>query len=475
MKTHGLMDFRLILATSAALAVAGCSKSQDSSVTAGQPVQVGSGWRQIERPGVMEAGALPDQVFASLASSETDSVWQPKVSAGGTRGPSLKVYPKVAPAVVVVRCGQSYGTGFIVHKEGWILTNHHVIAGAPPDPQTGAGVVMIHLGQIKDGWMKLIDEPIPATVYRASLQKDLALLKLTRLPSEIKDLPTVRFADGVPPPGSDCIAIGHPKAGILWTVREGEVSGQAVWPKERSDVLLAALSATPDDRQKISQVLAHAPQRKVVISSCGLNPGDSGGPLVDGEGRLIAVSFAVPWNDVPGTNLDKFSYHVHLDEVKRFMIQRPNEPEVMVPDPYPVGRYYKAIDLDGDGKPDALVFGMSAQSPPTGALVKLKSDDSVKSLIASIVSPGAASKWHFEFAWQAIPLPRTFYDTHGGGTIDLVLTDINGDGKAESVLRLVDGKWKPEPAADRPMFDAAYFTDKALAKRFTDLKLEKGR
>jgi hypothetical protein len=55
---------------------------------------------------------------------------------------------------------------------------------------------------------------------------------------------------------------------------------------------------------------------------------------------------------------------------------------------------------------------------------------------------------------------------------DVAITDSNGDGKAESVIRLVDGKWQAEPANSRKMADAAYFTDKSLANRFKALKLD---
>jgi S1-C subfamily serine protease len=456
------------IVVSLAVAVVGCGRTD----TPPNSPEAESGWERIEQTGTLEAGARPSQIVASLAVSEQEANWQPQVNSQRTRGPSLAVFPKVAPATVVVRCNGGHGSGFIIDPEGWIVTNHHVIAAAAPDPNTGVPTAMIHFGQMKDGWMKLIDESVPAVLYKSSPQQDLALLKLTRRPAGMETLPTIALAEAVPPPGSDCIVIGHPRAGVLWTVRSGDIVGQAIWPKEQINVMMATLSATPQDRDKLSRIIAAAPHQRVLLSSCGLNPGDSGGPLVDLQGRLIGVSFASPASDDSGINLDKFSYHVHLDEVKAFLADRPAKPLVFVPNPWPAARYHKLVDLDKDGKPDALVFTMWERGPTIGGLVKLQADDTLKSIVAKLLGSDTNNQWQFNFAWQVTPLRRTFYDTDGDGKIDLVLTDSNGDGKAESVIRMVDGKWQAEPANGRKMADAAYFTDKALANRFKALKLD---
>ena len=472
MKTRNLFQLRVVVAAYALLAWTGCNKTQPPATPAAQPVSAETGWRRIERPGKLKAGALPSQILASLAGGAPDKDWKPKVAAP-SRAPSLAIYPKVAPAVVVVRIPGAHGTGFIIDQEGWIVTNLHVIGGGAPDPKTGAGTAMIHLGQIHEGWMKLREEPIPAVVYTSSVEKDLALLKLERLPQEIKELPVIGLADGVPAPGSDCVAIGHPAAGVLWTVRSGEVAGQAVWPQDELANVLAVLSASPDDRKTISQSLAQSPRRKILLSSCGVNPGDSGGPLFDREGRLIAVTFAIPTSDEAGISFDKFSYHVHLDEVKEFVAQRPKAAEVLVPDSKPVGHYHELVDVDNDGEADAVVFGMAAENSLTGALVKLKSDDTLKSLVSSISSPGEEPELHFEFAQKGKVDGYKYLDINGDGTLDLVLTDVDGDDKVDSSLRLTGEIWKPESTADRSLFDAAHFSDKKLAARFLELELDK--
>jgi len=405
----------------------------------------------------MKAGAFPEQVAATLTTTANDAVWEPKAQSPRTRGAASDVYQQVAPATVVVRCGGGHGTGFLIDKEGWIVTNHHVIAGAAPDPDSGFSMAIVHLGRLEDGWMKLIDDSVPAVVYKASLQSDLALLKLSRMPHGLDSLPVVNIASKSLNAGDECIAIGHPQAGMLWTVRNGVVANQGVWPQDHIEVVLATISAPAGDRKRLTAVMSHAARRKVLLSSCGLNPGDSGGPLVNAQGELIAVSFAIPASDNSGVNLDKFSYHVHLDEVKDFLKERPTAPEILVPYPWPPGRYNKPVDLGGDGKQDGVVFSVSPDGQATGMVVDLHEDNGLMGALKQLFQGGEPQQPKISFAWHRVPFPRTFYDTDGDGQIDLILTDTDYSGKAESVLRLVDGKWQAEPANGRELVDGKYF------------------
>src|SRR5262249_19514943 len=84
--------------------------------------------------------------------------WKPAINDDKLRGPAANVFPKVAPAVVVVRAGNGHGTGAIVDPAGWVITNHHVIADAERDPATGALLARVYLGKLDDGFMRLIDE-----------------------------------------------------------------------------------------------------------------------------------------------------------------------------------------------------------------------------------------------------------------------------------------------------------------------------
>ena len=147
----------------------------------------------LRLPQDAQLGASPDQIFRAIAPSSSDA-WKPKAAEEKPRGPAADLYPKVAPAVVIVRAGEGHGTGAIIDPAGWIITNHHVIADAEVDPVSGAQRAVIYRGRLDGGFMRLIDDGIPALVYKASEEKDLALLKLVRLPDGMKNLPSVKLA-----------------------------------------------------------------------------------------------------------------------------------------------------------------------------------------------------------------------------------------------------------------------------------------
>jgi S1-C subfamily serine protease len=429
--------------------------------------------KDVKLPASAAVLADPAQVVRSVyalgpGAAARRSTWKPAVNAERGRGPALKIYSAVAPRVVVVRTETGSGTGFIVDPAGWIVTNHHVIADALADPDVGAQVATVYLGSVTDGVMHLRDKGIPAVVYKASEDKDLALLKLTSVPSDLAPLTAIPLAEKVPPPGSDCVAIGHPKAGMLWTVRSCEVAGTGTWPQEMLDVVMQRLRLTGSDREQLLRAIASAPKRKVVLSSCGVNPGDSGGPLVDEAGNLIAVTFAIPRGEeetAKGISLDKFAYHVHVDEVRAFLADRPDKPVLAAPNPWPAAPIGGSGDVDKDGVPETLMYGNARADQMNAFMVDLD-QNSASALTEEIVAdPAKRGAWDFEFVFQLAPLPRAFYDTDDDGNIDLILTSVDGNPTAESVLRLKNGKWVAEKALGLALLDPSYMQNTSMARR----------
>lgn len=382
--------------------------------------------------------------------------WKPRTNMDRLRGgEAASVYPKIAPATVVVRTDTGHGTGFLVDADGWIVTNHHVIADAVIDPETVTQRVQIHLGRLADnGFMRVNDKGIEAVVYKSSEGKDLALLKLVGRREDAERLPTIQLAANPPLAGSPCVVIGHPAAGMLWTVREGVVSGVGSWPSDMIDVVMQRLAVVGRDRERIDRICKEAPQRQVLISSCGLNPGDSGGPIVNERAELIGVSFAIPSSDQRnGVDLAKFSYHVHLDEVRAFLQDKPEAPAIYIPTAWPAGLYSALADIDDDGRPDAMVFMADKQGSPAGIVFDLDQDSQL-GLKRGAIGEVNKEDWDFEFALHHLPAPRAFYDTDNDAEIDLVLIDGDNDGETDRELRLDEGIWKVaapnEQISDRP-------------------------
>jgi S1-C subfamily serine protease len=385
------------------------------------------------------------------------------------KGLGLTVYPKVAPAVVLVRSAQGNGTGFLIDPAGWIITNNHVVADALPDTgATGALQVKVHLGQLKDGQMEVIKEGVSAHVYKRNRVKDLALLKLDSKPEGITDLPTLAISDGPVKAGVDCVAIGHPAAGVLWTMRSGEVSAVSLWPRDRKDVVLSLLGITRDqDRKEAEEALARAEPVRVVLSSCRVNPGDSGGPLVDRDGKVIAVTFARP-SPRDGVELNAFSFHIHRDDLKEFvgdLARQPATPPPDVPEALPRGVYCEIRRL---GDAEAMLFGDTRGAPPTGVLLDLKGSNSPLSA-DDLADPAKRAAWKYQFALHRSGPARAFYDTDGDGRIDLILMDTDRDGRADMALRLADGQWKVDKARGQGLVDARNFENRDLQERFERL------
>lgn len=157
----------------------------------------------------------------------------------------------------------SLGSGFIVSKDGYILTNHHVVKGADE--------IIVRLTDRRELMAELIGE---------DPRSDLALLKV-----DADDLPVVDIGDSDKlEVGEWVVAIGSP-FGFDYSVTKGIVSA-----KGRS---LPSENYVP-----------------FIQTDVAINPGNSGGPLFDLDGRVVGInsqiytrsggfmglSFAIPIN-----------------------------------------------------------------------------------------------------------------------------------------------------------------------------------
>jgi len=180
----------------------------------------------------------------------------PAVIAGaaGAKTNAGKVYGAAGPAVVSVRVTQGgqqdSGTGFLVGRDGTIVTNAHVVGDA-----RRASVRLDDGGPL-----------VRARVRGTDASSDLAVLKIerrevgSRKPLALADSNDVRVGDQV-------LAIGYP-LGLDRTATAGIVSGL-----ERD---IQAPNGFQID--------------KVIQTDAPINPGNSGGPLLDRRGRVVGVN-----------------------------------------------------------------------------------------------------------------------------------------------------------------------------------------
>jgi len=180
----------------------------------------------------------------------------PSDSKGGREsGKSVsEIYDQDGPGVAFIQAdgasGEATGSGFVLDRQGYILTNAHVVEGARSTQVS-----------FDDNSGDLID----AKIVGADPSTDIALLKVdpndTKLrPLQLGDSEKTKVGDPV-------VAIGNP-FGYSRTVTTGIVSA-----KQRR---IEAPNGFQIDN--------------VIQTDAAINPGNSGGPLLDAYGRVIGIN-----------------------------------------------------------------------------------------------------------------------------------------------------------------------------------------
>jgi len=142
---------------------------------------------------------------------------------------------------------RSLGSGFIIDREGHIITNNHVIEGASE--------IRIRLSTEKE---------FEAEVIGRDPKTDIALIKI----KSWKDLPVVELGDSDKLEiGEWVMAIGNP-FGLSHTVTVGIVSAKG-------------------------RVIGSGPYDDFVQTDASINPGNSGGPLFNINGEVVGINTAI--------------------------------------------------------------------------------------------------------------------------------------------------------------------------------------
>jgi putative serine protease PepD len=195
-------------------------------------------------------------------------------SVGGARpnGDVAAIYRSASPGVVSVRTPGGSGTGFVIDRDGTLVTNAHVVGDADSVDV-----------QFAD------DSTATAAVTGVDRSSDLGVLRVDTGDTGPLHALELADSDGVRT-GQLAVAIGSP-FGLPQTATAGIVSGTGRHIQ------------APDGFQIDRVIQTDAP----------INPGNSGGPLLDAGGRVIGVNsqiqtsgsggnvgigFAVPSNTV---------------------------------------------------------------------------------------------------------------------------------------------------------------------------------
>jgi len=238
----------------------------------------------------------------------------------------------------------SLGSGFIISEDGYVVTNHHVVASADE--------IIVNLSDRRE---------LPARVIGTDKRSDLALLKINA-----KDLPAVSFGSSdILEVGEWVIAIGSP-FGFDHSVTAGIVSA-----KERN---LPSESYIP-----------------FIQTDVAINPGNSGGPLFNLKGEVVGINSQI-YSRTGG--FMGLSFSIPVDVAKNVINQLKSTGEVR--------RGWLGVYIQEVSRELAMSFGLDK---PTGALVAqvmpegpadeiLKPGDVILEFAGKAVESSAALPFH---------------------------------------------------------------------------------
>ena len=178
----------------------------------------------------------------------------------------INIYERVNPAVVSIDVTMDFldedlsdygsGSGFVIDKQGHIVTNSHVVEAAEHLRVTFA-----------DGRV------VVAKFVAADADSDLAVLKVDVAPERL--FPLELGDSGNLRVGQRVIAIGNP-----WELGGTMTVG-----------IISALGRSLRGRQSLDGGFYSIPE--VIQTDAAINPGNSGGPLLNSHGKVVGVNTAI--------------------------------------------------------------------------------------------------------------------------------------------------------------------------------------
>ncbi len=202
---------------------------------------------------------VEETVPTTLPPQESGTILVPEFAA--LEGSLEALYEKYSPGVVSLQYasvdGSGQGTGFVIDKEGHIVTNYHVASDIEQ--------LEVHFSS----GLKVYGD-----VIGTDLDSDLAVIKVDVDPDELVPLP-LGDSDQVKV-GQMVVAIGNPY-GLSGTMTVGVVSA-------RGRVL---------DSMRQTSTGSYYSSGDTIQTDALINPGNSGGPLLNLNGEVIGVNRAI--------------------------------------------------------------------------------------------------------------------------------------------------------------------------------------
>ena len=216
-------------------------------------------------------------------SDRTATAVQIKKVDGQTKMQPAEVYASTVNSTVSINCssqstnifGQttqsaSSGSGFIITKDGYVVTNHHVVSKA------SSIKVTLYNGETYD-----------ATLIGSDSDYDVAVLKINA-----EDLQPVTLGNSTDVNvGDSVLAIGNPLGELTFSMSQGIVS---------SCNRAINVDGTPFNMIQVD---------------CSINPGNSGGPLMNLYGEVVGIVSA-KYSTYSTTTVEGLGFAIPISDVK---------------------------------------------------------------------------------------------------------------------------------------------------------------
>ena len=237
-------------------------------------------------------GSTTTIVETSAASAPSSTTRLPPRRAGAAFDPEA-VYAARAPGVVTIYAnlgldGTAQGSGFVVDRDGVILTNAHVITNAAEARTNVQGASAVYI-EFADG------ERIRGRVVGWDLFSDVGVIRVR---------PADHALEPVPLGNSANVVVGEPVAAI------GSPFGK------QSSLTVGVVSAT--GRSIDSLASGGFTVSNAIQTDAQINRGNSGGPLFDADGRVIGINAQI--ESTSGTN-EGVGFAIPIDLARRSLDQ----------------------------------------------------------------------------------------------------------------------------------------------------------
>lgn len=213
--------------------------------------------------------------------------------------------PSVVGVVVQTAEGEGVGSGVIMNKEGYILTNAHVVEGETS--------IQVNLYS---------GDTYSATVIGSDEVSDIAVIKI-----EASGLTAAVFGDSdTVTVGEKAVAIGNPLGlELSFSVTEGIVSAL------NRNITIENYSMT------------------LIQTDAAINPGNSGGPLINSSGEIIGITSAKIMSSYSSTNVEGIGFAIPINNALTIA-------KDLVTNGHVTGRPYLGITVQTESSPSGQAY-----------------------------------------------------------------------------------------------------------------------